>query len=68
MKVVQNTLHSMAALTSPNIFKQHMKVSRTANVSVDDETYEHRIKVEDIVAVKAINEKELLKKRQREKR
>lgn len=63
MKVVQSTLHSPSALTSPNIFKQHKKTSRSVKVDPGIDSYEHRIKVKDIVAVKALNDKEIYRKR-----
>ena len=52
-KVLQSTLHSPSQLTSPNINRQHKKTSRSVKVNPSQEGYEHRIKVKDIVAVKA---------------
>ena len=62
-RVTKNTMHSPAALTSPNIFKQNKMAKRDAPASYDEDNYQHRIQVRDIVAVKQVNEKEILEKR-----
>ena len=60
---MQSTLHSPSQLTSPNIFKQHKKTSRSVQIDPNTDSYEYRIKVKDIVDVKTQNDREIFRKR-----
>ena len=52
-RVIQNTLHSPADLTSPSILQQTKKARRGSKpVNLEEDNLEHRIRVKDIVAVK----------------